>query len=299
MEQISPNTQVQNQLESANVTAIAFQGNIGSFSHQAATAFARILGIAQTAFVPCQNFSEIFEKVDAEESAYGAIPLENSSMGTISVNYDLFWLHSAVISQELFLSVHHNLVAPANATLESIREVYSHPAALEQCRKLFKQYPSMKSIPYWDTSASASLVKEKNDPHIAAIASKAAAIEHGLSILLSNIEDYAHNTTRFGLITKHLAENLVLPYKLSLAVELPHEPGSLARFLTTIAKMGVNLTKCESRPIPELPWHYRFFIDMRIADPKQNEAMSELWEAMTPRLKILGRYPAGHNTAET
>lgn len=299
MEQIVPNKQAQNQIELANVTAIAFLGNIGSFSHQAATVFSQSLAISQPVFLPCSSFSEIFEKVDSGESNYGVIPLENSSMGTISINYDLFWLHSVAIFQELFLSIHHHLLATANAKLESIRDVYSHPAALEQCRKLFKQYPHMKSIPYWDTSASALLVKEKSDPHIAAIAGKTAAIKHGLLILLSNIEDYAHNSTRFGLITKHLANDLTLPHKLSLAVELPHKPGSLARFLTAIAEADVNLTKCESRPIPEIPWHYRFFIDMEIVNAKQDETISKLCRETIQRTKILGRYPTGRNIVET
>jgi prephenate dehydratase len=243
-------------------------------SHRAARHFAEdTFAEYETSLQACRSFSEVFERIESSNEFYGAIPLENSSMGTIDANLDLLWTKSAIIVHEVYVPVHHNLITIPNARLEDIREVYSHPAALDQCRLLFEKYPLMRPVSHWDTGASAILVKEKNDSTIAAIASKKACDEQQLNVLLPNIEDYVHNATRFGLIIK--AENLVkhipTPYKVSFALELPNEPGSLATVLTNFARCGVNLASCKSRPEPGQPWHYRFFVDIEVANEEQHE----------------------------
>ena len=121
--------------------SVAFQGNIGSFSHCAARHFAeKTFGQYETSLVACKSFSEVFEKIESSKEFYGAIPLENTSMGSIDANYDLLWTRSAIIVHEVFVPVQHNLITIANTALEDIRQVYSHPAALEQCRKIFQKY---------------------------------------------------------------------------------------------------------------------------------------------------------------
>ena len=288
---------VEYKLEQAGARrCVAFQGNVGSFSHRAARHFAeKTFGQYETELLACRSFSEVFEKIESSKDFYGAIPLENSSMGSIDANYDLLWTQSAVIVNEVFVPVHHNLITIPNAVLENIREVYSHPAALEQCRKLFKKYPHMKSTSHWDTSASAILVKEKNDPAIAAIASRKACEEQNLSILLPNVEDYEHNATRFGLITKadNAANHIPTPYKVSVALELPNEPGSLATVLTNFARCGVNLTTCKSRPEPGKPWHYRFFVDMEVANEDQHKKIYAYRKEFQYDVRLLGLYPVG------
>ncbi len=118
---------------------VAFQGNVGSFSHRAAQHFAvQMFGESETTLVACRSFDEVFETIHTSKDFYGAIPLENTSMGSIDANYDLLWSRSAVITAEVFVPVQHNLISIPNAVLEDIREVYSHPAALDQCRKLFQ-----------------------------------------------------------------------------------------------------------------------------------------------------------------
>lgn len=283
-------------LEENKVKCIAFQGNIGSFSHRAAQHFAKTAFAGHdTTLLACGSFSEVFQKIEESKDYYGAIPLENSSMGSIDANYDLLWTRSSIIVNEVFVPVHHNLITIPNAVLEEIREVYSHPAALDQCRKLFQQHPHMKPLAHWDTSASAALVKERNNPQIAAIASRKACKEQGLSLLLENVEDYEHNVTRFGLITK--AENLVkhipTPYKVSFALELPNEPGSLAAVLTNFARCGVNLTSCKSRPEPGKPWHYRFFVDIEVADEEQHKKICAYRKEFKFDVRLLGLYPVG------
>lgn len=275
---------------------VAFQGNVGSFSHRAAQHFAeQMFGESETTLVACRSFDEVFETIHTSKDFYGAIPLENTSMGSIDANYDLLWSREAVITAEVFVPVQHNLISVPNAVLEEIREVYSHPAALDQCRKLFQRYPNMRPVPHWDTSASAGLVKERQDPKIAAIASGKACEANGLKVILPNIEDYAHNATRFGLITQaeYAAKHVPTPYKVSVALALPNEPGSLAAVLTNFARCGVNLTTCKSRPIPEMPWHYRFFVDIEVANEEQHKLIYAYRKEFQYDVRLLGLYPVG------
>lgn len=288
---------VQNKLEkSTRKKCVAFQGNVGSFSHRAAEHFARVtFAEHETELIACGSFREVFEKIEESKDFYGAIPLENSSMGTIDANYDLLWTRSSVIVNEVFVPVRHNLITTADAVLEEIREVYSHPAALDQCRKLFQQYPQMRPVSHWDTSASTILVKERNNPSIAAIASKKACEEQGLKLLLPNIQDYEHNVTRFGLITKadNAPKHLPAPYKVSFALELPNVPGSLAAVLTNFARCGVNLSSCKSRPEPGKPWHYRFFVDIEVANEEQHKKIYAYRKEFQYDVRLLGLYPVG------
>ncbi len=279
---------------------IAFQGNVGSFSHRAARHFAEhTFSQFDTSLIACGSFGEVFSKIESSKDFYGAIPLENTTMGSIDANYDLLWTKSAVIVNEVFVPVHHNLITVPNAVLDNIREVYSHPAALDQCKKLFQKYPHMKAMNYWDTSASAILVKEKNDPAIAAIASRKACDEQGLHILLPRIEDYEHNATRFGLITKaeYAASHVPTPYKVSVALELPNVPGALAAVLTNFARCGVNLTTCKSRPEPGKPWHYRFFVDIEVANEEQHKKIYAYRKEFQYDVRLLGLYPVGTSAA--
>lgn len=275
----------------AQPVKIAFQGALGAFSHQAAKKFTAALG-QQSEFVPCQTFGEVFQNVVSGGTEYGAIPLENSSIGSILANYDLLWTHDAIIISEYFLPVHHALIGHPDAELKEITAVYSHPAALDQCRGLFQNHPQMAARVHWDTSGAVVFVRDSRDRSIAAIAGEASATEHGMHVLMSNIEDFTHNATRFGLITKAGSSQakVTAPYKVSIAAELQHKPGSLSDLLNRFAKIGANLTKIESRPIGESPWHYRFFLDMEVADDGMESRIKQELEAVSGNYKILGEY---------
>lgn len=276
----------------------AFQGVPGAFSHQAGQLFAQRMGEpSQPEFLPCQTFAQIFEAVSRRQARYGVIPLENSTIGSITANFDLLWAHPVFIVGEVSMPIHHHLLAVEGAELAKVKEVYSHPAALEQCREFFQQFSHLTSVAYFDTSGAARYVSESKDPTRAAIAGEFAASEYGLAVLRRNIEDYPDNRTRFGIIAAS-AENAEAPgglaeapYKVSCAVELPHLPGSLARLLTRIAGLEINLTKIESRPIPEAPWHYRFFIDMELSRQDQDSSMVKVFQDSTLTYRLLGRYP--------
>lgn len=284
---------------------VAFQGAPGAFSHRATQLFAEQIGCrAQLEPVSCKSFDQIFDKVVSGEAEFAAVPLENSSVGSVVANYDLLWRSPVIIVSEVYLDVHHNLITLEGTKLEDIRQIFSHPVALDQCLKLLASLPNAKPVSFWDTSGSAFHVKEMGDPTLAAIASQYAAAETGLHMLKRNVEDHSGNRTRFGIIMGDLAAAGGAPmkqralelvsqsdrYKLSCNVELAHEPGSLSRLLDALARCSANLTKIESRPIPETPWHYRFFLDMQISRD-QDSCVATALRTHCNSSKILGRYP--------
>ncbi|HEY9784072.1 MAG TPA: prephenate dehydratase domain-containing protein [Candidatus Obscuribacterales bacterium] len=288
---------------------IAFQGAPGAFSHRAGQLFAEHSGIRdEVKFVPCRSFDEVFNAILSERCAVGVIPLENSSIGSIVANYDLLWKSPVSIIGEVYLPIHHHLLGFAGTQVKALTNVYSHPAALDQCRNFLKSYPAMKPVAYWDTSGAALHVSASANRKNAAIASEFAAKEANLAILKRNVEDHEGNNTRFGIIAPVSAgssnngkvderiDELVIaasknyPLKLSCVVALPHTPGSLANLLKVFGDLGANLTKIESRPIPEMRFHYRFFLDMEISSREQEQAILKACGEHTEEFKLLGRY---------
>lgn len=284
---------------------IAFQGARGAFSHRAAQIFVeRMQNNEQVEPVSCRTFDEMFNTVTQDKADFAAVPLENSSVGSIVANYDLLWKVPVAIVGEVYVPVHHNLLVLPGTKLEQIREIYSHPVALDQVRKFLATVPQAKAVSFWDTSGSAFHVKETGNPAFAAVASELAAKEAGLEILARDIEDHSTNNTRFGIITPESKTNGISgprkdalemlkncdSYKMTCSLELKHEPGSLAKLLDELASVNVNLTKIESRPNPDTPWHYRFFLDLELKRADDDRIASAL-KSHSIRHKILGRYP--------
>jgi prephenate dehydratase len=275
----------------------AFQGVPGAFSHSAGQLFARTLGYeGKAAFTPCNTFVEMFERVVGGYCQFGVVPLENSSIGSITANYDLLWASDVTIIGEVSMPIHHHLIGLEGTDIAKLSEIYSHPAALDQCRNLFKELAGVRPVAHFDTSGAARYVREKNDFALAALAGEAAADEHGLVVLKANVEDYPENTTRFGIISKldhnpdSPKELPKPPYKISCAVELPHQPGSLAKLLTRLAGLELNLTKIESRPIPQAAWHYRFFVDIELDGQDQDASVVRVLKDSSESYRLLGRY---------
>jgi prephenate dehydratase len=248
---------------------IAFQGARGAFSHRATQLFAQQLDrVDSLEPVSCKTFDETFASVVSGESDFAALPLENSSVGTIVANYDLLSANPVRIVSELYVPVHHNVLGIETANVAELEEM------------------------------------ELNSAKVAAIASDYAAKEAGLKILQSRVEDHEGNRTRFGIIIaenpgagseelKSMAVRLIDgldKYKLSCTAELEHKPGSLARLLGALARCEANLTKIESRPIPQTPWHYRFFLEIQL-DHRLDSAVLESLDRFTIKNKVFGRYP--------
>jgi prephenate dehydratase len=279
----------------------AFQGVPGAFSHDAGRIYCRARGgDDNVSFVACPSFADVFQAVVQKDAHLGVVPLENSSIGSITASYDLLWRNDLVITGEVSMPVHHCLLGLPGADISALREVYSHAAALEQCRKLFAEITQAVPVAYTNTAGAASLVRQKGDPHLGAIASELAALEYGLAVLKSNVEDYPGNCTRFGIISRADGADGMLPappaapYKISCAFELEHSPGKLSGLLSSLSASGVNLSKIESRPIPETAWHYRFFIDLEAIDRSQDALIVKVLAEGSKTCKILGRYKSWH-----
>jgi len=291
---------------------IGFQGKRGAFSHRACLVFVQESSVAhEVEFVSLKSFEEVFNSVDAGEIDFGAIPLENSTVGSILGNYDFLWKLNVAIEGEVLLPVRHQLIGFAGTDTNKLQAIYSHPAALDQCKSFLRSLPEARAVPFWDTSASALFVKESGNKHLAAIGSEYAANEAGLVVLKENVEDHEGNNTRFGIISKTGRIDFSVPngngrrkfhslnsefagyskpYKVTFAVQLAHEPGSLARLLAAISELGINLTKIESRPIAENPWHYRFFIDFELSSSEKDAVLREVLVSHSEAHKFLGRY---------
>ncbi len=266
---------------------VAFQGEHGAFSEQAARQHFSEAIIT----LPCKSFEAIFAALEAGEADYGILPVENSVAGSINRAYDLLLEHDLRVWGEVLLRVRHNLLAPPGVTLDQIHTVRSHPQALAQCERWLNQR-GLKAVPWYDTAGSAKQLAEQPEPGVAVIASELAAQTYGLEILASGIEDLAWNYTRFFVIGRG-EPNITGKTKTSLVFAVSHEPGSLYACLGEFATRGINLTKLESRPRRNRPWHYVFYLDFEghWQDPTCQQALVGLL-ARAAFVKLLGSYPA-------
>lgn len=272
---------------------VAIQGEPGSNSHLATQA---LLGAAE--LVPCKLSVEVFERLCvAGEADVAVLPIENSLHGAVADHSDLLLNHDVVIVGELSLRIRHALIAAPGTTLADVRTVRSHPVALSQCRRFFAQHRHMEAIPFFDTAGAVNYVMENRAGGAAAIAAPFAAEVYGGDILQGDLEDDPQNFTRFLLLARTNDADAVRvagvpPTKLSIAFDLPHQPGSLQRALDVLAREGGNLTRIESRPVPGKPWEYMFFVDVRVASATEADAVLESLSAVSLSVKELGRYPA-------
>ena len=293
--------------------AIAYQGAPGAFSHQASIKFANeFLRDSHCELLPLKHFSELFlnaEKSFQDKEVFACLPIDNSTIGSISENYDLLWPSKLKILSEFYLPIHHQLLSIEGAKVEEIEEVYSHPAALEQCRRLFQRFPKMQEHTYYDTGAASKMVQEKNNPKIASIGSLQAAKEYSLSIILPDIEDYPQNQTRFVLVGKanglFLLRQPKFPCRFSFAFEGTRDLNQLTALSTLLGEF-IQLHKIESRPIPEAPWHYRIFVDLIVmqghtdrlassnspSEPLSNatDGLEDQIKSLIPAAKFFGVY---------
>jgi len=270
---------------------VAFQGEPGAYSELAALEF---FAPATVQTRPCQTFDEAFQAVSQGTCTHGVLPIENSLAGSIHRNYDLLLQHDLYIVGEYPLRVQHCLLALPGSRIEDIHRIYSHPQALAQCEKNLKRL-GVEVVPEADTAGSARLVRELNDPHAGALASRRAAQVNSLQILAKNMEDDPANYTRFLTLARQPAEipdTEVGDYKTSIVFSLKNYPGVLFKALGVFALREIDLTKIESRPIPGHVWEYMFYIDFAGHQAQRNcqRALEHLGELAT-YLRVLGSYP--------
>jgi prephenate dehydratase len=268
-------------------TRIAFQGERGAFSEEAAI---KLLG-EDIQLVPRPTFEALYSSLQEGVADYILAPIENSLAGSVHRSYDLLISSGLHIQAEVVIPIVHNLIGVPGATLEGITQVSSHPVALAQCERFFGTHPDIKKVTAEDTAGSVQEVIRAGDPAKAAIASRRAAEVYGGVILLEHLEDHPENYTRFLLLgtSEETAEDAD---KLSLVLLLAHKPGSLCRVLSAFAQRNMNLLKIESRPIPGTPWSYCFYLDLQasLKDQSTTAALNEL-QNYADSVKILGCYP--------
>jgi prephenate dehydratase len=269
---------------------ICIQGFEGSFHQMAAQAFySKDIDI-----LPCSTFRELIKlSSDKRESDGGIMAIENSIAGSILPNYVLLQKSKLKIYGEVYLQIHQNLLANPGVRLEDIREVHSHPMALQQCLTFLDQY-NWKLVETEDTALSAKYVHQYKSKHIAAIASQLAADLYDLEVLAPNIQSEKNNYTRFLVLGREDAmEPVVDANKASVNFHTDHTRGSLARVLTKIAEGGINLSKLQSSPIPGTEWKYSFHADMEFDHADQFHKVIEAIRPFTEDIRIFGVYKKG------
>jgi prephenate dehydratase len=267
---------------------IAIQGELGSFSHQAALQME-----PEATIVPCSLSAEVFKLVESAQVCAAVIPIENSLAGSVVEHFDLLFQSDVQIERESLLRIRHNLIGIPGSRLEEIREVLSHPVALAQCRRFFQDHPSMVPTPFYDTAGSVKHVIALGDKKTGAIAGEQAAAIYGGVVLAAGIEDNAANYTRFFLIRRNAdIQPLPGPDKVSIAFTVENRPGTLVSALKVFADHETNLCKVESRPVHGEPWQYVFYVDYLVSDPAATSAALDQLRRECLLVKELGHYPA-------
>ncbi|NOY57857.1 MAG: prephenate dehydratase [Calditrichaeota bacterium] len=276
-------------------TTIAFQGAHYAFSEIAAR---RFFG-EEVKVQPCRTFEQVFTSVSRGTAHYGIIPIENSLTGSIHRNYDLLLEHDLRIVGEVFLRVEQHLIANKGIDLKEIKTIYSHPQALEQCRKFLTSLNNVDAVASYDTAGSVKMIRDKSMKDAGAIASKWAAQDYDMQILKEEIEDIPENFTRF-LILSPKESTLENVNKTSVVFSMKNIPGALFKGLSVFALRDIDLLKIESRPLRGRPWAYIFYLDFagHMGEERCKNAIRHLQE-ITSFLKVLGSYPAGNSLEQS
>ncbi|MBN1170534.1 prephenate dehydratase [Candidatus Micrarchaeota archaeon] len=270
----------------------AFPGEHGAYSE---LALKKAIKRAET--VACPHFADTFAAVAKGRVDCGLVPVENSTEGSVNQVYDLLLQHEVIALAEVFVNIHHMLIANPGTTIEDVKRVYSHPQALAQCREYLASR-GLEAVQSYNTAGAVKTLKEKKLLDSAAIASEEAAEIYGMKILARKIEDKTDNCTRFLIIAKQEMEGRIREmlgrngkYKTSLVFGLPHAPGALHTVLAEFAKSGANLTRIDSRPTKEKPWEYVFHVDFEgsTSDPAIGKMLERVQEK-TAFLKVVGCY---------
>ena len=246
-----------------------------------------------TELVPLPSFTAVVAATAEGEVAFGVLPIESSLTGPVNETHDLLYESPLSITGETVLPIRHCLVGPQDVPLEEIRVVRSHPAALDQCRRLLAAMPWTTAIAAATTADAASEVSQRGDPTEAAIASERAARMYGLTVIAGDVGDHPEAFTRFVSISNRTQLGESADWRIAFSFQTDHRPGALHRAIEPFARHALDLVQLTSRPIPQTPWRYRF--DAVLAghplDPMVCETMAEV-RAQAQRFTVFGSYPA-------
>ena len=267
---------------------VAIQGYEGSF-HQVA---ARIFYGKNVEILPCATFVDLIKESSNKRNTKGGVmAIENSIAGSIMPNYNLLQKSNLYVAGEVYLQINQNLLVNPGVKLEDIKEVHSHPMALQQCLGFLTKHP-WKLIETEDTALSAKHIHQRSSKHIAAIASDLAAELFDLRMIAPKIHDVKDNYTRFLILAQHEVE-VEDANKASINFHTDHSQGSLVKVLTLIANEGINLSKLQSFPIAGSKFNYGFHADLEFESIEQFNVVKKKLTAVVKYLRILGVYKKG------
>jgi len=277
------------------------QGSAGAYAEQAC----RLL-FPDARQINAPTFQQACDKVRDGSADVAVLPLENSTAGTVDDVYEALLKDDLHIWRSLSLMIQHHLLGIPGSNLQTIQTVVSHPQALAQCSELIHRrgWSMRESL---NTAFAAEQVAAAGDPSLAAIGSAAAAKKHQLVVLKDAISNTSSNQTRFVVVGRTFK---VTPdaERISLILKLPHAIGALAATLSIFSDCGLNLSKIQSRPDPDSPWRYLFYLDFECSQADLNQALAALYQLYSemPYIRLLGWYheiktdshPTGQSTGD-
>lgn len=265
---------------------VACQGTEGANSQIAAEKFFK-----NPKIMYFKSFASVFSAIESGFCQYGILPIENSSAGSVKQVYDLMLRHNFSIVRSARLKIDHNLLVMPGAKKEDIKEIFSHEQALNQCAGYLEKFgPNVKLTRFENTAMAAEMVAKSGRNDIAAISSHSCAELYGLKCLEADIQDRDNNYTRFICISKNL-EIYPGADRTTVMMTLPHRPGSLCQALSRFYSLGINITKLESRPIPERDFQFMFYFDLgtSVYSDEFGRMINDL-DAISEEFRYLGSY---------
>lgn len=277
--------------------SVAIQGVKGSFHEIAAIEYFSGKAIST---LPCDSFTELFHLLTGGNADYGIVAFENSVAGSLLPNYELLRKSHLPVKGEIYLRVIQNLIALPGQQLSDLKEIHSHPMAIQQCNVFLDKMRKngVKVVETVDTALSARLISEEKQYGIGAIASSSAAAMYNLSIIKKEIEADRQNFTRFLIISGSRngvpdTDIDIHPDKAMVCFSLPHQVGSLSQVLSVLAFYQVSLTKIQSLPIVGKAWEYLFHIDLVYKDFQRYRMALDAIRPLTEGLEIVGEFRQG------
>ena len=272
------------------MTTVAYPGRDGA--HSAAACDRLFPEGAELRSVP--SFTAVVEATADGAVAFGVLPIESSISGPVNETHDLLYDSPLSITGETVLPIRHCLVGAAPVRLDEIRVVRSHPAALDQCRRLLAGLPQATAIAAATTADAAHEVAERADPAEAAIASERAAATYGLTVIAGDVGDHPEAYTRFVSVAPYTRlDRDAESWRTAFSFVTDHAPGALHRAIEPFGRHSLDLVQLVSRPIPSTPWRYRF--DAVLAghplEPVVSETLAEV-RGLARDLRVFGSYPA-------
>lgn len=272
-----------------NELTVAYPGREGAHS---AAACDRLFPAAR--LVPLSSFQDVADAVASGRCTYAVLPIESSLAGPVNETHDLLFDSPLSIVAEAVLPIRHCLVGPAQIELAEVREIRSHPVALDQCRNLLARLPAASATIAPTTGDAAHAVAELADPTVVAIASERAAHLNGLVVLHANVGDHPEAFTRFAAIAPYTRlDRRHGSWRTAFSFVTHHRPGSLHRAIEPLARRGIDMVQLVSRPIPHSPFRYRFDCVLG-GHPLDDDVSAALTEMLveTARLTVFGSYRA-------